>query len=152
MFLKKGPPLSGKSQSFELHQREREGIRILDLRGPLTGGDAEAQLRHTIIALADAGSRNFIFNLSEVDKIDNDGLSALLCCKEWSAKSGGALKFANVRADLNVEVVTQLASFFEIFVDEADALNSFFPDRVLHGYDILEWVQKQRQKHPLFQK
>lgn len=37
--------------------------------------------------------------------------------------------------------MTKLAIAFEFFDDEQDAVNSFFPDRALKRFDILNFVQ-----------
>jgi anti-sigma B factor antagonist len=38
-------------------------------------------------------------------------------------------------------VAAKLHTVFEVFSDEQDAVNSFFPDRRVRRYDILEWIQ-----------
>ena len=37
--------------------------------------------------------------------------------------------------------MTRLAIAFEFFDDEQEAVNSFFPDRALKRFDLLEFVQ-----------
>ena len=37
--------------------------------------------------------------------------------------------------------MTKLATVFEIFNDEQDAVNSYYPDRKLKTFDILDFVQ-----------
>jgi len=39
-----------------------------------------------------------------------------------------------------------LATVFEIFTDEQDAVNSFFPDRKLKQFDILSFVQELKKE------
>ncbi|HXA06066.1 MAG TPA: STAS domain-containing protein, partial [Bryobacteraceae bacterium] len=65
---------------LQVHQREKEGIRILDFRGHLLIGGSEALLRKTIVDLAEAGAVNIILNLAGVTEIDDDGLGALIFC------------------------------------------------------------------------
>ena len=60
-----------------LTHREKEGIRILDLRGQLKAGDSESTLRSAIDGLARDHAVNIVLNLAEVTKIDSDGLEAL---------------------------------------------------------------------------
>ena len=132
---------------LQLNQRENEGIRILDLQGRLIIGDSEKILRNAIVALAEARAVNIIFNLAGVTEIDDDGLGALIFCYAWVVKSGGALKLLNLRLDLSLMVLTKLHTVFEVFTDEQDAVNSFFPDRTPRRYDILEWLQEQEAVH-----
>jgi anti-sigma B factor antagonist len=35
---------------------------------------------------------------------------------------------------------------FEIFTDEQDAVNSFFPDRKIKTFDILDFVQQMKKE------
>jgi anti-sigma B factor antagonist len=129
---------------LQLHQREKEGIWILDLRGHLMIGDSEAILRTAIVALAEAGAVNIILNLAGVTEIDDDRLGALVFCYARIVRSGGALKLLNLSPlHLSSMVLTKLDTVFEVFTDEQDAVNSFFPDRAVRHYDILEWVQNQ---------
>jgi anti-sigma B factor antagonist len=129
-----------------LGQREKEGIRILDLQGQLKAGDSESTLRSTINALARDNVVNIILNLAEVTKIDSDGLEALVWCQTQIRKLGGALKLARVdKRHLTLSVLTKLNTVFEVFADEQDAVNSFFPDRATPHYDILEWVEEEEK-------
>jgi anti-sigma B factor antagonist len=129
-----------------LGQREKEGIRILDLRGQLKAGDSESTLRSAINALARDNVVNIVLNLAAVTKIDSDGLEALVLCQTQIRKRGGALKLARLNIEhLSLNVLTKLNTVFEVFVDEQDAVNSFFPDRATGHYDILEWVQEEEK-------
>jgi anti-sigma B factor antagonist len=129
-----------------LSQREKEGIRILDLRGQLKTGDSESTLRSAINALARDNVVNIVLNLAEVTKIDSDGLEALVLYHIQIRKCVGALKLARLNIEhLSLNVLTKLNTVFEVFADEQDAVNSFFPGRATRRYDILEWVQQQEQ-------
>jgi anti-sigma B factor antagonist len=129
-----------------LSQREKEGIRILDLRGQLKTGDSESNLRSVIDALARDNVVNIVLNLAEVTKIDSDGLDALVLCYTKIRKCGGALKLVGLNIEhLSLNVLTKLNIVFEVFVDEQDAVNSFFPGRATRHYDVLEWVQEQEK-------
>jgi anti-sigma B factor antagonist len=129
-----------------LSQREKEGIRILDLRGQLKTGDSESNLRSVIDALARDNVVNIVLNLAEVTRIDSDGLEALVLCSTQIWKCGGALKLAGLNIEhLSLNVLTKLNTVFEVFADEQDAVNSFFPGRATRHYDVLEWVQEQEK-------
>ena|SRR5258706_1986587 len=132
--------------ALQLDQRKKEGIWILDLRGPLTIGDSETILRTAIVTLAEARAVNIILNLAGVTEIDDDGLGALVFCYARIAKSGGALKLLNLPVHLSLMVLTKLDTVFEVFTDEQEVVNSFFPDRAIRHYDILEWIQEQEKR------
>jgi len=133
----------GTATNMRVDQHEKEGIRILDLRGRLKADDSEADLRTAIAALAEAGVVNIILNLAEIDGIDGDEVEAMVFCYAQIRKRGGTLKLLHLNADrLSLNVLTKLTTVFEVFTDERDAVNSFFPQRAVHRFDILEWVQK----------
>jgi anti-sigma B factor antagonist len=140
---------------LQLNQHEKQGIRILDLQGRMVIGDSEAILRTEIVALAEARVVNIILDLAGVTEIDEDGLGALVFCYGRIGRSGGALKLLNLSPlHLSLMVLTKLHTVFEVFTDEQDAVNSFFPDRTPRRYDILEWLQEQEEmrRQPIFRK
>ena len=68
-------------------------------------------------------------------------------CATTLRKSGGSVKLVNLnRRNIELLVMTKLATVFEIFNDEQDAINSYFPDRKLKTFDILDFVQKMREE------
>jgi anti-sigma B factor antagonist len=129
---------------LDLVQREREGITLLDLDGRLTVGEEASRLRDTLRELAAAGVRNVILNLRGVDYIDSTGLGALVVCFTSMRKQGGKLKLENLnRRNIELLLFTKLTTVFELFNDEQDAVNSFFPDRAIKHFDILSFVKEQ---------
>jgi anti-sigma B factor antagonist len=129
---------------LDLVQREREGITLLDLDGRLTMGDEATRLRDTLRGLATAGVRTVILNLRGVDYIDSTGLGALVVCFTSMRKQGGKLKLENLnRRNIELLLFTKLTTVFEVFNDEQDAVNSFFPDRAIKHFDILSFVKEQ---------
>ncbi len=129
---------------LEIRQREHEGIAILDLEGRITVGPEAGKLRETLQQLAGSGVRDLVLNLAGVDYIDSTGLGALVVCYTTLRKSGGRLKLENMtRRNIELLVYTKLTTVFEIFNDEQDAVNSFFPDRQIKRFDILSFVRGQ---------
>ncbi len=129
--------------SLEIQQREREGISILDLKGRITVGPEASALRERIAALTAAGTSNLVFNLKEVAYIDSTGLGALVICATSLRKAHGNVKLLNLtRRNIELLVMTKLATVFEIFTDEQDAVNSFYPGRKIQTFDILSFVQE----------
>ena len=129
---------------LDLVQREREGITLLDLDGRLTMGDEVTRLRDTLRGLVAAGVRTVILNFRGVDYIDSTGLGALVVCLTSMRKQGGRLKLENLnRRNIELLLFTKLTIVFEVFNDEQDAVNSFFPDRAIKHFDILSFVKEQ---------
>ena len=133
--------------SLEIQQREREGIFILDLDGRLTVGNEVAAFRDRLQKLIDSGRNNIIVNLKGVDYIDSTGLGALVIVATTMRKNGGNVKLLNLnRRNIELLVMTKLATVFEIFTDEQDAVNSYYPDRKLKTFDILDFVQQMKKE------
>ena len=72
--------------SLHIEQRESEGIIILDLKGPLTLGHGDLELRDRLPALHQSGKVNIILNLKDVSDIDSTGLGT------WYLDSPGCAK------------------------------------------------------------
>jgi|SRR5215469_9289615 len=134
--------------ALDIQQREREGILILDLKGRLTVGREATAFRDKISELNQAGSHNLVLNLAGIDFIDSTGLGALVMCATSLRRNGGNIKLLNLnRRNIELLVMTKLATVFEIFNDEQDAVNSYYPDRKIKSFDILDFVQKQKMKN-----
>jgi anti-sigma B factor antagonist len=134
--------------SLHIEERESEGIVILDLKGPLTLGHGDLELGDRLSSLHQAGKVNIILNLKHVSEIDSTGLGTLVFGLARLRKAGGRLALANLnRSHLKLFLLTKLAIAFEFFDDEQDAVNSFFADRALKHFDILDFVQHEGNSH-----
>ncbi|HEX8985026.1 MAG TPA: STAS domain-containing protein [Bryobacteraceae bacterium] len=132
--------------ALQIQNREREGIAILDLNGRLTMGEEASALRDALRALAASGVKNVLLNLKELSYIDSTGLGALVVCFTTLRKQGGKLKLEHVnRRNIELLLFTKLTTIFELFNDETDAVNSFFPDRAIKHFDILSFIQGQSE-------
>jgi len=132
---------------LDIQQREHEGIVILDLNGRITLGAEASALRDKVKELNDAGSHNLVLDLAKVDYIDSTGLGALVMCATSLRRSQGNVKLLGLnRRTCELLVMTKLATVFETFTDETDAVNSFFPDRKLNQFDILSFVQQMKKE------
>jgi anti-sigma B factor antagonist len=131
--------------SLEIQQRNNEGITVLQMSGRITVGKEATALREKVAALSAAGVRNLVFNLAEVDYIDSTGLGALVMCATTMRKVGGNVKLLNLnKRNIELLVMTKLATVFEIFADEGDAVGSYYPDRKIKTFDILDFVNKMK--------
>ena len=132
---------------LEFHQREHEGVAFIDLKGRLTVGDEASQFREYLGKTLAAGASNIILNMQGVDYVDSTGLGALVMVFPTQQRSGGKIKLLNLaRRQIELLVMTKLATVFEIFDDEQDAVNSFFPDRKLKKFDILNFVKAMKEE------
>ena len=133
--------------SLEIEQREREGIFILAMRGRITLGKEATALREKVAELNAAGNRNLVFELAGVDYIDSTGLGALVMCGTTLRKQGGNMKLLNLnKRNIELLIMTKIATVFDLFADEQDAVNSFFPDRKIKTFDILSFVNQMKKE------
>ncbi len=134
-------------ENLEIEQREQEGIDILDLKGRLILGGGEIALRDFVQSLFDGGNRKLILNLPGISEIDTSGMGVLLLLAEQYRNAGGKMVLFNLaRTHGKVYEMARLETAIEIYRDEQDAINSFFPDRKPPRYDILDYVES--QQHP----
>jgi len=131
--------------ALEILVRQKEGIAILDVNGRLAVG-AASTLREKVTEEMAQGQNKVILNLKDVDYIDSTGLGTMVICYTTLSKAGGNLKLVHLnRRNIELLLLTKLSTVFQIFGDEQDAVNSFFPDREIKRFDILNFVQQQKE-------
>ena len=131
--------------ALDIQVRQKEGIAILDVNGRLAVG-AASTLREKVTEEMAQGLNNVILNLKDVDYIDSTGLGTMVICYTTLSKAGGNLKLVHLnRRNIELLLLTKLSTVFQIFGDEQDAVNSFFPDREIKRFDILSFVQQQKE-------
>ena len=132
--------------ALDIHSREREGIVVLDLKGRITMGPEASALREAVSNASAKGNKNLVLNLEGVDYIDSTGLGALVMCATSLRRTDGNLKLLNLnRRNIELLVMTKLETVFEIFTDEQDAVNSYYPDRKIKTFDILSFVREMKK-------
>lgn len=128
--------------SLDLMQRELEGITILAVRGRLVAGSEVSQFRTAVETLVSEHQLRIILDLGETHRVDSSGLGVLVEAYNLVKHAGGAVKLLNISPrSAQLLVLTRLSTLFEIFDDEQSAINSFFPDREVKRFDILEFVK-----------
>jgi anti-anti-sigma factor len=110
--------------------REQDGIVIMDVSGHLetTALPMNVEVKQRL----EAGQNRIILNLGGATYVDSVWLGAIVSTFTALHRAGGTLKLLNVPKNImQTLVLTRLASVFDIFTDEEDAVNSFFPSRPL---------------------
>lgn len=126
-----------------ISRHEKEGIAICSLTGAISAGDSASSLRTLIGELLAEGKNRVVLNLEGVTFIDSTGLGALILAHSTLKVASGALKLSHLsKRNIQLLVITKLTTVFELFNDESDAVNSFFPTRQIKAFDILTFVQK----------
>ena len=137
---------------LEITTREREGIVVLDFKGRITAGEEVGAFRSAFETFTGPGgeaksSPKLILNLMHVDYIDSTGLGAMVMCSTYSSKAGGVAKLVHLnRRNLELLVITRIDTIFEVFDDETEAVNSFFPGREIKRFDILSFVRQLQEE------
>jgi anti-sigma B factor antagonist len=106
--------------------REVGSIAILDVKGKITMGEGDVQLRDEVKSLLAKGRSKILVDLGGVNMIDSSGLGELVGCYTTVAKQGGQMKLLNLTKRVSdLLQITRLLTVFEVFNDEKEALASF---------------------------
>lgn len=128
--------------SLEMIHRNYEGIEILDLKGHLTFGQEDLDLRNELELLLKAQKTRVALNLSDLHELDTTGLATLLFARTKLREAGGELAIYNMHpSHIGLLVGAELETELKVFPAEQDAIDSFFPQRKLKPYDLLSFVQ-----------
>lgn len=126
-------------------RRELDGIIILDLAGRLVAGPEAGEARGAFEEAVSNGNNRVVLNMKDVDYIDSTGLGTLVIGHSAASDAGGTMKLLNLsKRSAQLLVLTKLSTVFEIFDDEQSAVNSFFPEREIKRFDVLEFVRSHK--------
>jgi anti-sigma B factor antagonist len=127
---------------LEYKIRQRDDVTVIDLKGPITLGEALAHAteggakpakgpRPVVVGeiirdLLKQGRRKILLNLKGVTYIDSSGIGELVGAFTSVQGQGGQLKLLNpVVRVVNVLRITRLDHLFPIETDESAAIRSF---------------------------
>ena len=106
--------------------REVQGVSIVDLKGKITIGSGDVQLREVINGLVEKGKKNILINMKEVTTIDSSGIGELVGCYTSVTNKGGKLKLLNLTKRIqDLLAITKLLTVFDTYDSEADAIKSY---------------------------
>jgi anti-sigma B factor antagonist len=132
---------------LEIKQRETQGIFVLDLTGRLVLGEEDLGLRQRLTSLLDYGRNKVILDLKGVSDIDSAALGTLVLYARRFGEAAGKLVLLHLKdAQADLPDILKLNAVFETYDDEVAAVNSFFPERAVNRYDILEFVEEQERQ------
>jgi anti-sigma B factor antagonist len=115
--------------ALDIGEHQVEGVTVLTLKGRITVGEV-TPVREKITQLVAAGRNQIVLDLQHVDYIDSTGLGNLVISYTQVKKAGGALKLLHLnKRNVELLALTRLHTIFEVFAEETDAVNSFFPGR-----------------------
>ena len=112
--------------SMTITQRQLDDVVMLDLAGRITIGEGTIILRERIQKMLNAGDRKFLLSLADVDYIDSSGLGELVSSFTKVKNQDGDLKLLQLtRRVRDLMQITKLLTVFDVYDDEAEAINSF---------------------------
>jgi anti-sigma B factor antagonist len=111
---------------MKLDLREKQGVAILDVEGPLTLGGGETMLQEAVDTLVASGRTQILLNLSRLEFMDSAGVGELVASYRMVERFGGVLKILNAPSKVHKSLsLAKLLPIFEIFDDEKEAVASF---------------------------
>lgn len=106
--------------------RDAGDVKVIELKGKITIGAGDLQMREAIHGALDGGARKVLIAMREVTTIDSSGVGELVGCFTTATNRGAKLKLVNLPAKINdVLTVTQLITVFDVYDNETEALASF---------------------------
>jgi anti-sigma B factor antagonist len=112
----------------ELNIRERQAgdVTILDMEGKITIGEGSVAVRSAVRRLLEEGKKKILLNLAAVGYVDSSGIGELVSSFTTINREGGQLKLLNLTQKIqDLLAITKLLTVFDVYEDEAAALNSF---------------------------
>jgi anti-sigma B factor antagonist len=132
---------------LEFVEDSREGISVLRLRGRLVAGTDVAAFRERVERLLDGAGKRIVLDMRECGYIDSSGLGVLVFCFNGANAAGGGLRMFGLNSrNLELLVLTKLSTVFELYAEEQEAVNSFFPGRAIHRFDILDFLERNKRE------
>ena len=104
----------------------RHVVTILEVSGRITMGEGGIILRDAIQEALKAGARNLILDLGQVSYMDSTGVGELTSAYTSAKNAKCELKLLNLTRKIDdLLQITKLATIFDIFTDEKEAIASF---------------------------
>jgi anti-sigma B factor antagonist len=111
---------------MQINIRERDGVTIVDLKGKITIGAGDLELRNAVLEAVNKGAKKVLINLSGVVTIDSSGVGELVSSYTTAKNRGAQLKLVSLPAKVqDVLTVTQLITVFDVYDTEDEAVRSF---------------------------
>ena len=110
---------------LKINERQAGAVTILDLEGNVIMGGGSQLLRDAIRRLIEEGNKQVLLNFGGVKYIDSSGIGELVSGLVALNREGGQLRLFNLTERVEeVMTLSSLLSLFEIFKDEATALDA----------------------------
>jgi anti-sigma B factor antagonist len=115
--------------SAKITIRQANGITVLDVNGRITLGDGGVTLRDAIQNALNAGVRKLIVDMGDVNYMDSSGVGEFTGAYTSAKRVGCDLKLVRLTRKIDdLMQITKLATIFDIYPDEQEAIASFCDD------------------------
>lgn len=119
-------PLEQRDFVMKHHERRIDDVVVVELKGKLTLGGGDVQLRQIVNDLLERGETKILLDLGGVGYMDSAGTGELVAAYTSASNKGGEVKLLNLTSKTRELLqFTQLISVFEDFNDVAEAVHSF---------------------------
>jgi anti-sigma B factor antagonist len=116
--------------TLKMETRVVDGVTVVSCSGRIVFGDEATALRDSLKKLL-AGSKQLVLNLAGVSYIDSGGLGTLVGVYSSARASGADIKLTGLGQRLrDVLAITKLATVFEVYDNEQQAVAAFNPSHV----------------------
>jgi anti-sigma B factor antagonist len=114
---------------MKIKEREQDGVAILELSGKIMGGPDSEKFSGVLKQLVHEEKTRVLVDLGKVTWVNSTGLGILISGYTTMKRSNGEMKLLNVSERIeSIFMVTKLASVFESYKDETEAIQSFVTD------------------------
>lgn len=111
---------------MNVNVRQRDDVKILDLKGRITIGSGEVALRNAVQEVLNSGATKVLINMKDVSTIDSSGIGELVSAYTTATNRGAKLRLANLPAKVtDILTITQLITVFDVYDSEDAAIQSF---------------------------
>jgi anti-sigma B factor antagonist len=119
-------PEPAKPSKLSIEERQDGEITILTLSGEITLDDGDLAFGRFVDTLIAAGRVKLVVNLAGVTYIDSAGVGMMVAEQKLVQKKNGVMKLSSLTArSHHLLAMLKLRTVFEIFDDEAAAIQSF---------------------------
>jgi anti-sigma B factor antagonist len=116
----------GSNVALKITNREVDGVAVVALEGRIVLGEESNALRERVKSLLASNQKKIVLNMDNVTYIDSAGLGTLVAAHHSAKSQSAALKLCNLGSKFQeVLQVTKLLTVFDVFKNEAEAVQSF---------------------------
>ena len=101
-----------------------EDVRLVRWRGRITG-NAEFLDRSAFTGWLEEGERRFVFNLSQVTRVDSFAIGVLVACVKRGRTHDAVIKLVLSKLQIELFELLRLGGLFQLYEREDEALGDF---------------------------